>query len=177
MGCGGRGSLIGSLFKKHGGFELWAVADYFPTVADAAGEALGVDKSRRFSGLSGYQKLIESGAEAVVLENIPAFMPDQATAAAKAGRHVYMAKPVAADVPGCLQIAEAAKLAQEKGRCFFVDYQIPTDPVNIEVVKQIHDGERGEDRAVGHRGSGARLQRSTQDRQPGEPPPEADLGK
>ena len=140
VGCGGRGSLIGSQFKKHGGFELWAVADYFPKVADAAGEALGVDKSRRFSGLSGYLKLIESGAEVVVLENIPAFMPDQATAAVKAGRHVYMAKPVAADVPGCLQIAEAGKLAQEKGRCFFVDYQIPTDPVNIEVVKQIHDG-------------------------------------
>ncbi|MGA3328360.1 MAG: Gfo/Idh/MocA family oxidoreductase [Terriglobia bacterium] len=143
VGCGGRGSLIGSFFKKHGGFELWAVADYFPAVADTAGDALGVDKSRRFSGLAGYQKLIDSGAEVVILENIPAFMPDQATAAAKAGRHVYMAKPVAADVPGCLQIAEAAKLAQEKGRCFFVDYQIPTDPVNIEVVKRIQNGEVG----------------------------------
>ena len=143
VGFGGRGSLIGSFFRKHGGFELWAVADYFPTVADEAGDALGVDRSRRFSGLSGYQKLIESGAEVVVLENIPAFMPDQATAAVKAGRHVYMAKPVAADVPGCRQIEEAAKLAQEKGRCFFVDYQIPTDPVNIEVVKQIHDGRVG----------------------------------
>jgi predicted dehydrogenase len=140
VGCGGRGSLIGTLFKKHGGFDLWAVADYFPSVADAAGDALGVDKARRFSGLSGYQKLIDSGAEVVVLENIPAFMPDQATAAVYAGRHVYMAKPVAADVPGCLQIAAAAKLAGEKGLCFFVDYQIPTDPVNIEVVKQIHDG-------------------------------------
>ena len=143
VGHGGRGSLIGSFFKKHGGFELWAVADYFQTVADGAGDILGVDKSRCFSGLSGYQKLIESGVEAVVLENIPAFMPEQATAAVKAGRHVYMAKPVAADVPGCLQIDAAAKLAREKGLCFFVDYQIPTDPVNIEVVKRIHNGEVG----------------------------------
>jgi len=55
VGCGGRGSLIGSSFKTHGGFELWAVADYFPTVADKAGDALGVDPSRRFSGLSGYR--------------------------------------------------------------------------------------------------------------------------
>ncbi|MGA2982679.1 MAG: Gfo/Idh/MocA family oxidoreductase [Terriglobia bacterium] len=140
VGFGGRGSLIGSLFKKHGGFELWAVADYFPTVADAAGDALGVDPSRRFSGFSAYQKLIESGVEALALENIPAFMPDQATAAVKAGRHIYMAKPVAADVPGCLQIEAAAKLAREKGLCFFVDYQIPTDPVNIEVVKRVQDG-------------------------------------
>jgi len=143
VGCGGRGGLIGSQFKKHGGFEMWAVADYFQTVADAAGDALGVDKSRRFSGLSGYQKLIDSGAEVVILENIPAFMPDQATAAVKAGRHVYMAKPVAADVPGCLQIEAAAKLAREKGQCFFVDYQIPTEPVNIEIVKRVQNGEVG----------------------------------
>ncbi len=143
VGCGGRGSLIGKRFKEHGGFEMWALADYFPSVADAGGEALGIDPSRRFSGLSGYRKLIESGAEVVVLENIPAFMPEQAMAAVIAGRHVYMAKPVAADVPGCLQIAEAAKLAKRKGLCFLVDYQMPTDPVNIEVVKRIHSGDVG----------------------------------
>jgi predicted dehydrogenase len=143
VGCGGRGSLIGKRFKEHGGFEMWALADYFQSVADAGGDALGIDPSRRFSGLSGYRKLIESGAEVVVLENIPAFMPEQATAAVNAGRHVYMAKPVAADVPGCLQIAEAAKLAKRKGLCFLVDYQMPTDPVNIEVVKSIHSGDVG----------------------------------
>ena len=140
VGCGGRGSLIGSLFKEHGGFELFAVADYFQTVADSVGDALGVDKSRRFSGLSGYQKVIDTGVEVVALENIPAFMPAQAAAAVKAGCHVYMAKPVAADVPGCLQIEAAAKLAGEKKQCFFVDYQIPTDPVNIEIVKRVQDG-------------------------------------
>ena len=140
VGCGGRGSLIGSLFKEHGGFELFAVADYFQTVADSVGDALGVDKSRRFSGLSGYQRVIDAGVEVVALENIPAFMPAQAAAAVKAGCHVYMAKPVAADVPGCLQIEAAAKLAGEKKQCFFVDYQIPTDPVNIEIVKRVQEG-------------------------------------
>jgi predicted dehydrogenase len=140
VGCGERGSLIGSLFKKHGGFEVWAVADYFQSVADGVGEALGVDQSRRFSGLLGYQRVIDSGVEVVALENLAAFFPEQAMAAVKAGRHVYMAKPVASDVPGCLQIEAAAKLAHEKRKCFFVDYQIPTDPVNIEVVKRVQDG-------------------------------------
>jgi predicted dehydrogenase len=143
VGCGGRGSLIGSLFKEHDGFELFAVADYFQAVADTVGDVLGVDKSRRFSGLSGYQKLIDTGVEAVALENIPAFMPAQAAAAVKAGCHVYMAKPVAADVPGCLQIEAAAKLAGEKKLCFFVDYQIPTDPANIEIVKRVQNGDVG----------------------------------
>jgi len=143
VGCGGRGSLIGKLFKEHGGFELFAVADYFQTVADTVGDALGVDKSRRFSGLSGYRNVIDAGVEVVALENIPAFMPAQAAAAVKAGCHVYMAKPVAADVPGCLQIEAAAKLAGEKKPCFFIDYQIPTDPVNLEIVKRVQNGDVG----------------------------------
>jgi len=30
IGCGGRGSWLGDLFMKHGGYEIRAVADYFP---------------------------------------------------------------------------------------------------------------------------------------------------
>lgn len=140
VGCGGRGRLIGNYLNKHGGFELWAVADYFQSVADSVGESLGVDPARRFSGLSGYQRVIESGVEAVALEDLPAFFPEQATAAVKAGKHIYMAKPVASDVPGCLQIEAAAKLAHEKSKCFFIDYQIPTEPANVEVARRIQDG-------------------------------------
>jgi predicted dehydrogenase len=144
VGCGGRGSWIAALFQKHGGYEFHAVADYFPQVADRGGEKLGVDKPRRFSGLSGYKKVIDSGVEAVVLIVPPGFLPEHAGAAAEAGLHVYMAKPVAVDVPGCLRVESAGKLATKQDRVFFVDYQIPTDPVNIEVVKRIHNGELGE---------------------------------
>jgi hypothetical protein len=60
VGNGGRGAWIAKPFKRHGGYEMWAVADHFQEVADACGEALGVDKPRRFSTPSGYQRLIES---------------------------------------------------------------------------------------------------------------------
>ena len=91
------------------------MADYFPRRRRPRGEALGVDKSRRFSGLSGYKKVIDSGVEAAVLEVPPDFLPEHATAAAaEAGLHVYMAKPVAVDVPGCLPIEAAGKLATRK---------------------------------------------------------------
>ena len=128
VGNGGRGAWIAGLFQKHGGYEMHAVADYFPDVVDKCGDALGVAESRRFSTLSGYKRLIESGIDAVALEVPPYFLPEHAAAAAAAGLHVYMAKPVAVDVPGCLQIEAAARLAAEKRRCFFVDYQMPTDP-------------------------------------------------
>ena len=80
IGCGGRGGWLGGLFKAHGGFEIHATADYFQASADKAGDALGVDKARRFSGLSGYQKLIASGVEAVIVVNIPRFHADHASA-------------------------------------------------------------------------------------------------
>ncbi len=143
IGCGSRGSWITKFFTRHGGYEFHAVADYFPEVADKCGEDLGVDKTRRFSTLSGYKKLIESGVEAVVIEDVPYFYPEQAKAAVEAGCHVYMAKPVAVDVPGCFTIEAASKLATEKKRCFLVDYQLPTQPESIEVFSRIRAGGLG----------------------------------
>jgi predicted dehydrogenase len=143
VGCGGRGKWIAGLFREHGGYDIHAVADYFQEVADGAGDALGVDKSRRYSGLSGYRKVIESGAEAIALETPPCFFPEHVQAAVDAGLHVYMAKPVAVDVPGCLQVRAAAKKATEQGRCFLVDYQMPTDPHVIECAKRFREGALG----------------------------------
>ena len=137
VGNGGRGAWIAGLFKRHGGYEMHAVADYFPEVAEQCGDALGVDKARRFSTLSGYKRLLESGVEAVALEVPPCFFAEQASAAVEAGMHVYMAKPVAADVPGSLRILEAGKKASQQHKCFLVDYQMPTDPVNLEVLKRL----------------------------------------
>ncbi|MGA2497311.1 MAG: Gfo/Idh/MocA family oxidoreductase [Tepidisphaeraceae bacterium] len=143
VGGGGRGAWIAGLFKRHGGYEMDAVADYFQQVADAAGDALGVDSSRRFSGLSGYRKLIDSGIEAVALETPPCFFPEHVRAAVEAGLHVYMAKPIAVDVPGCLQVQAAAKKATDAKKCFLVDYQMPTDPQNLEAAKRFREGALG----------------------------------
>ena len=143
VGCGGRGSWIAKLFQQHGGYEMWAVADYFQDAADASGDALGVDKARRFTGLSSCKKVIESGAEAVVIIDVPCFYPEQARMAVEAGLHVYMAKPVAVDVPGCLQIEALGKKATQKQRCFLVDYQLPTEQPNIEVATRIREGALG----------------------------------
>ena len=143
IGNGGRGSWIAKLFQAHGGYDMWAVADYFPEVADKCGAELGVDPSRRFSTLSGYKKLIESGVEAVAVETPPYFIPDHVTAAVDAGLHVYMAKPVASDVPGALRVEAAGRRATQAQRCFLVDYQMPTDPINREVASRVRAGALG----------------------------------
>ena len=40
IGCGGRGTWIADLFKKHGGYNVVALADYFPDRVEAGVPAL-----------------------------------------------------------------------------------------------------------------------------------------
>lgn len=143
IGQGGRGRWISGLFAQHPGYKIVAVADYFPHVANAGGDSLGVDKNRRYSGLLAYQRLIDSKVDAVVLETPPWVFPEHARAALAAGCHVYMAKPVACDVPGCLAIAELGKKATQNKKVFLVDFQIRTDPNWQECVKRAHAGALG----------------------------------
>jgi len=143
IGLGSRGRMIAGMVQKHGGYEITAVADYFERVADTVGEQLGVPKARRFSGLSAYQGLIAGGVEAVFLETPPYCFPEHVEAAVKAGRHVYMAKPLGCDVPGCLRIQAAAKKATENKRVFLADFQTRTDPFFIEGVKRAQEGALG----------------------------------
>ena len=133
VGCGGRGSWIAGLFRQHGGYEMHAVADYFREVADRCGEALGVDKRPALLRPLGLQEGDRKRRRGHRPERAAVFLPRTGRAAVEAGLHVYMAKPVAVDVPGCLALEAAGKLATQKSGVFLVDYQMPTDPANIEV--------------------------------------------
>lgn len=144
VGCGGRGVWIAKLFQKHGGYEIAAVADYFPERASEAGEALGVPASRRFSGLSGYKRLLEAGVDAVAIESPPYFHPEQAAAGVDAGAHVYVAKPIAVDAPGCRSIAKSAKKAASKRKVFLVDFQTRTHPSFITAITKVREGGLGD---------------------------------
>jgi len=101
IGCGGRGTWIANLFLKHGGYNLVAIADYFPDKANVAGEKLGVPAAKRFTGLSGYRRVLDEKLDAVAIISPPYFHPEQAAAAVDSGKHVYLAKPIAVDVPCC----------------------------------------------------------------------------
>ncbi len=144
VGCGGRGTWIAGLFRKHGGFEIAAAADYFKERVDEAGEVLGVPEARRYTGLAGYKRLLDSGVDAVAIETPPYFHPEQVQAAVDAGAHVYLAKPAAVDVPGCRAITAAGNKAKEKRRVFLVDFQTRTNPIFIEAVRRVHEGGLGD---------------------------------
>lgn len=143
IGCGGRGRWIAPLFVKHGGYRLVACADYFPDRAEAVGEQWQIAASQRYSGLSGYKRLLDSPVDAVVIETPPGFHPEQAAAAVEAGKHVFLAKPIAVDVPGCQLIAQCGKKATENKLVMLVDFQTRADPRFREAVERVHRGDLG----------------------------------
>ncbi len=143
IGCGNRGKWIANLFQKHGGYNFVAVSDYFQDRVDEAGEKLNVPAANRYTGLSGYHKLLEQKLDAVVIETPPYFHPEQAAAGVEAGKHVYVAKPIAVDVPGCLTIAESGRKATAKKLCFLVDFQTRANKLYQDAVKAVHEGQIG----------------------------------
>lgn len=143
IGCGGRGSWIADLFLKHGGYNVVAAADYFPDRVEALGDKLGLPAARRFTGLSGYRRLLEQKLDAVAIESPPFFHPAQAADAVAAGKHVYLAKPAAVDVPGCTTVRDAAAKAAASRLCFLVDFQTRADDLFVEAVRRVRDGAIG----------------------------------
>lgn len=144
IGCGGRGSWIAKLFADSGLYNLVACADYFQDRVDRVGDQFGIDRSRRYTGLGGHRRMLEGKLDAVVIETPPHFHPEHAMAAVEAGKHVFLAKPIAVDAPGCLTIAEAGKRATAKKLVFLVDFQTRANAAFREGVARVHAGAIGD---------------------------------
>ncbi len=144
IGCGGRGTWIADLFKRHGDYQIVAAADYFEDRVGAFGNKFGIEPSRRYTGLSGYRRLLEGKLDAIAIESPPYYHPSQAADGVEAGVNVYLAKPVAVDVPGCRLVEQSAGKATAKKLCFLVDFQTRTDPLYREAVKRSQAGDIGE---------------------------------
>src|SRR5207244_3435049 len=63
--------------------------------------------------------------------------------AVAAGKHVYLEKPVAVDVPGAKRVIDIGKRAQGK-LSLDVGFQIRDCPPFVELVRRIHDGALGD---------------------------------
>ncbi len=143
IGCGGRGNWLTKLFQDTGKYQWVACADYYQDRVDATGEKLGIEAGRRYSGLSGYKRLLDSKLDAVVIETPPYFHPEQAAAAVNAGKHVFLAKPIAVDVPGCLSIGDSGKQATENKLVFLVDFQTRANALYREALRRVRAGDIG----------------------------------
>ncbi|MBZ5594566.1 MAG: Gfo/Idh/MocA family oxidoreductase [Acidobacteriia bacterium] len=142
VGCGSRGNWVTDFFIEFTGSRVVALADAFPTPLAEARTKYKVDSARSYTGLNAYQELANSRLDAVIIESPPYFHPEHAEAAVNAGKHVFMAKPVAVDVPGCKSVAASAQKASGK-LSYLVDFQTRARPVFQEAAARVHRGEIG----------------------------------
>jgi predicted dehydrogenase len=143
VGCGGRGNWIGPFFPEYAGARIVALADVVRRHLEETRIKFNVDASRAYYGPDAYRELANSKLDAVVIQTPTYFHPEQVRAAIEAGKHVFVAKPVAVDVPGCKSILESARLAREKGLTLLVDFQTRAQPVFQESVERFRRGDIG----------------------------------
>ncbi len=150
IGCGGRGTgAAAEALKTKANVKLVAMADAFQDYLDnslrgirsrVAKEKVDVPKERQFVGLDGYEKAIAADVDMVLLCGPPGFRPRQFEAAVKAGKHVFMEKPVATDAPGIRKIMAANAEAKKKGLAVAVGHHLRHEIKHKEAVPRIQDG-------------------------------------
>ncbi len=122
IGCGGRGGgALGdhmAAAKRLGlDSKVVATADWFKGRAEGAGGKYGVPKENCFGGGDAFRKLLETDVEIVLMAQSPNFRPPHFEAAVKAGKHVFMEKPVCVDPPGGRRMIDAYEIAKQKNLC------------------------------------------------------------
>jgi predicted dehydrogenase len=143
IGCGGRGNWIGPFFPEFTGARIVALADVIKDHLDSTRPKFNVEESRAYYGPDAYKELAHSKLDAVIIETPPLFHPEHAEEAVKAGKHVYCAKPIAVDVPGCLSFQSTGRLAANKNLSFWVDFQTRAQEVFQEAARRVHAGDIG----------------------------------
>lgn len=153
VGCGGRGTGAASqALKADENVELVAMADAFEDRLQGSLDTLlkefegtkkvKVKEKNRFVGFDAAQKAMDL-ADVVILATPPGFRPQHFEYAVNTGKHIFMEKPVATDVPGIQKVLASAKVAKEKKLNVVVGLQRHYQNNYIEMAKQIKEGKIG----------------------------------
>jgi len=152
IGAGGRGSaaLQQTMSVPGSNVKLTAVADAFEERIKAALKAvepmkdkIDCPEERQFKGLDGYKQVLEH-CDMVILATPPGFRPFHFEEAVKAGKHVFMEKPVCVDSFGARLCLEAAKMADEKKLKVVVGLQRRYDEKYRQTIARIREGLAGD---------------------------------
>lgn len=153
IGCGGRGTgAANQALRADYGVKIVALADAFrdrldecyDTLSEAYGDSdrIDVPEEHKFTGFDAYKHAIEL-ADVVILATPPGFRPQHFEEAVRAGKHVFMEKPVATDVPGVRQVLDAGREAKRKRLNVVVGLQRRYQTNYHEALKRIQHQEIG----------------------------------
>jgi myo-inositol 2-dehydrogenase/D-chiro-inositol 1-dehydrogenase len=155
VGCGGRGSGAAvNALTADANSQLVAVADIFEDKLNAGLKAMRqtasvakqiqVDQDHQFVGFDGYQKVLESDIDVVVIACTSRFHPEYLRAAVDAGKHIFIEKPHAIDPPGIQSVIDSCELARQKGLSVVSGLCWRYDKGVQATMEQIHNGAIGD---------------------------------
>jgi predicted dehydrogenase len=161
IGCGGRGSgAADNVLHSAPNVQIVAIGDVFKYRVDGLrsrllklaqkdelkqlGNEVDLPEERCFVGLDCHEKVINSGANYIMLATPPGFRPMHLEAAVAAGKNIFTEKPVGVDGPGIRKALAAYEEAQKKGLGIAAGTQRRHQLSYLETMKRVHDGAIGD---------------------------------
>lgn len=153
LGCGGRGTAVTESFLRNSGAVVTAMGDVFADNLERSAQQLSAislklnkpfaDAAHMFKGIKAYEPLFASkDIDALYIATPPYFHPEHLEAAFAAGKHTYLEKPVAVDVPGAKRIMAVGE--KMKGKLSLaVGFQIRYASPYVLLEKRIREGQIG----------------------------------
>lgn len=152
IGCGGRGTgACNQALSAGSTIKLVALVDPLEGKAQDALNTLkekhegqvDVPPDQLFTNFEDYQKAFAL-ADVVLITTPPGPRPFLFEQAIKAGKHVFMEKPVAVDAAGVRRVLAASEEAKKKKLNVCVGFQRRYAPSYMDVVRRIQEGEIGD---------------------------------
>jgi myo-inositol 2-dehydrogenase / D-chiro-inositol 1-dehydrogenase len=151
IGCGGRGTGAAVNFLDAGpNLQIVALGDVFQDRLDKCRAELKAQKKveiadeKCFLGFDSYEKVIDSGVDVVLLCTPPHFRPQHVEAAVKAGKHIFMEKPIAVDPVGARSVMVSAERARQSGLCMISGTIRRVQKDFVETWRRVASGEIGD---------------------------------
>ena len=155
VGCGGRGTAAAiDALSADPATHLVSIGDTFADRNTACLQTLKdtpeianrvcISDECAFTGFDAFKKVIDSGIDVVILATPPHFRPEHLAYAVKQGKHSFVEKPIAVDVPGVLSVQQTCEQARLKnlavvsGLCWRYDLGVK------ETMQRIQDGAIGD---------------------------------
>lgn len=144
IGCGGRGSgAVENLLAAANGVTITALGDVFADRLEGVRTTLKdkysseVADANCFVGFDAYQKVIDSGVDAVMICTPPVFRPMHYKYAVEKGKHCFLEKPIAVDVAGYRTILASSKQADSQGLSVITGTQRHHQRCYVESYKKV----------------------------------------
>jgi len=154
FGCGGRGTGVAESFTEHTSAQYVALGDLFQAQTEKAKQTLDkaslkagkaeIDSSKLFYGPDSLDKLCASkDIDAIHIATPPYFHPEHFAKAAASGKHIYLEKPVAIDVPGARKVIAIGEKVGKKASVA-VGFQLRHATPYVQLRERIQKGQLGD---------------------------------